>query len=149
MSFGGGPAIGTRPRERVAERIVAVTINGELALPEPRVRDALDLETGNTFDFVEWQRGRDRLEELYRREGYREVRISERRIEGDGGVTLSFEVTAGPHTAIAVSGYELGGDTLEAIEDAWARRFSTTSWWPRPKASCGGGWPTTAICNRR
>lgn len=123
ISLGGSPTTTGARAERVRERVVAVTFTGNLVFPEARLQDELGIEPGDTFDFTEWQRGRDRLDELYRGEDYREARITERRIEGDGGVTLTFEIDAGPLTAIQVTGYSLRRDTLAAIDNAWAQSF--------------------------
>jgi outer membrane protein assembly factor BamA len=109
------------PRDRVEERVVAVTFSGDLVLPEARLRDELDIEPGDLFDFAEWQRGRERLEVLYQAEGYREARITERRVEGGGGVSLTFDVAPGPPTSIAVAGYRLRDETLRALHEAWVQ----------------------------
>lgn len=75
-------------RER---RVTSVTTTGNLVLPEQRVRGTLRLSAGDRFDFADWQKDRDSLEELYRNEGYREVRISAKRRENADAVELSYK----------------------------------------------------------
>ena len=113
------PTIQPRAPGRPRVRVSTVSVTGELALPEMRVRETLRLREGDTFDFAEWQSDRDRLENLYRREGYLTPRISARRTEQDGGVTLAYEVAAGPKTVIVVRGIELDSTLRSRLETAW------------------------------
>jgi len=124
VSFGGG-AIG-RPARAAARgaprrelKIERVDVRGTLVLPERTVRSELRLSQGDDFDFVEWQRDRERLEDLYRREGYDEARVQVDRSESAPGVALTYTIAAGPRTRLVVSGYELDADTRERVRAAW------------------------------
>jgi outer membrane protein insertion porin family len=121
-------AIGTASRpirsaavsRRSPERDVsAVNVTGTLALPEARVRAVLRLEAGERFDVAAWQQDHDRMEALYHGEGYLLVRVAPRRVEDAGGVALTYEVTAGPLTSIAVTGIEADSGLRSDLQRAW------------------------------
>jgi len=113
------PAIQPRAPERQTVRVATVDVTGDLALPEVGVREALRLSPGEAFDFAEWQDDRDRLESLYRREGYLTARVATRRTEQDGGVTLAYDIAAGPQTVIAATGIDLDPALRSRLETAW------------------------------
>jgi outer membrane protein assembly factor BamA len=120
LTFGTrAPAIQPRPPAKPAVRVAAVEVSGDLALPEIRVRETLRLSPGDTFDFAEWQTDRDRLETFYRSEGYLTARITPRRMEQDGSVTLTYTIEAGPRTAVVVTGMELDAGLRSRLETAW------------------------------
>ena len=105
---------------RIAElRVAAVDVSGDLALPEARVRGALQLDVGDRFDFGRWQTDRDRLEELYREAGYLTARITARRSDDANGVALVYEIVAGPETRIEVAGLDLDATLRSQLETAW------------------------------
>ena len=122
MTSRSGPErlpIQPRPPERPHVRVATVDVSGDLALPEMRVRETLRLRPGETFDFAEWQTDRDRLENLYRSEGYFTARVMARRMEQGEGVTLAYDIAAGPRTVIAVTGIDLGPALRSRLETAW------------------------------
>lgn len=107
--------------QRNEVRVSGVSVRGTLVLPERRVRAALRLKEGDEFDFADWQRDRDRLEALYHGEGYYEARIDAQREESATSTALTYDITAGPRTAIAVSGLPLAGATLDRVRTAWSQ----------------------------
>ena len=123
VSLGPG---GRRARPDAAERqaqdarVATVDLSGELVLPEMRVRGALRLGPGNRFDFGRWQDDRDRLEALYRSEGYLTARIAARRAEAAAGVALTYEIAAGPRTRIEITGLSPDATLQAQIDTAWA-----------------------------
>jgi outer membrane protein assembly factor BamA/autotransporter translocation and assembly factor TamB len=121
VAFGGG-GLATRspdaPRRREIT-VTEVTFTGTPLLPEARLKETIKLRPNDTFDFSEWQRDRDRLEELYQREGYREARLSARRDERNESVALTYDITAGPRTAVSISGYDLPAAVRRRIDEAW------------------------------
>ncbi|HEX2462647.1 MAG TPA: translocation/assembly module TamB domain-containing protein, partial [Vicinamibacterales bacterium] len=120
IAFGTrAPAIEARPPERPTLRVATVDVSGDLALPEMRVRATLRLRPGETFDFAEWQTDRDRLESLYRSEGYFTARVTARRMEQGESVALEYTIAAGPRTVIAVMGIDLGSALRSRLETAW------------------------------
>lgn len=124
VSFGGGRAATAEAAaaptpERHDSKVASVDVNGSLGLPQETVRSALKLKPGSDFDFVEWQRDRERLEELYRRENYDEARVDVNRVDGDTGAALSYTITSGPRTSVDVNGYELDPQVRESIRAAW------------------------------
>jgi outer membrane protein assembly factor BamA len=121
----GGSARRPRP-DAVARpadlRVSRVDLSGDPVLPEARVRGTLDLAPGDRFDFARWQTDRDRLDALYRAEGYLTARIAARRASVAGaGVTLTYEIGAGPQTRIEVTGIELDAALRAELETAWAQ----------------------------
>ena len=98
VAFGGPPrpvqaSTASRP---APARVSALSVSGDLALPEERVRGVLRLGPGDRFDFVEWQDDRDRLEALYIDAGYLTARITPQRSETADGIALEYQITAGP-----------------------------------------------------
>jgi len=123
VSFGGGlttaPAR-VQPRRR-EPRVSVVSFRGTLVVPDERLRDVLELEAGDRFDFSEWQRDRDRLQRLYHEQGRLEARVASQRSEREGHIELSYEIDVGPATRIDVTGYGLDASTRARIETAWAQ----------------------------
>ena len=123
VSIGTGgrrPAAAGSARQRRELRVVAVNLTGNLVLPEARVRDALQLGPGDRFDFGRWQTDRDRLERLYRMQGYLTARVVARRSDEGGGVALTYEIAPGPQTRIDVTGLTVDAALRSQLETAWA-----------------------------
>ena len=130
LSFGfrhdvafGGPRteqVGRPPRPE-PPRIAAVTVSGDLGLPEDRVRGVLRLGPGDRFDFASWQADRDRLEALYAGANYLTARITPQRSEAEGGLTLEYQIVAGPSTQIVATGLELDAALRRRLAAAWAQ----------------------------
>jgi outer membrane protein assembly factor BamA len=116
VSIGGSETAARAPsRDRARQLVAAVTFSGDTGLPEARLRAAVSVKPGDTFDFSEWQRDRERLEQLLHREGRLEARVTARRQED----TLSYVIDAGPRTAIRVEGYDLREAARAQLEAAW------------------------------
>ncbi|HEY6359993.1 MAG TPA: translocation/assembly module TamB domain-containing protein [Vicinamibacterales bacterium] len=122
MSFGGARRTAAAPavRRRADLRVTTVAIQGALVAPEARVRDLLSLAEGDRFDFGEWQRDRDRVEQFYQAQGYLTARITATRMEADAGVTLTYTVTPGPRTEIVVEGMDVPAAVMAELRQAWA-----------------------------
>ena len=123
VAFGGPPrpvqaSTASRP---APARVSALSVSGDLALPEERVRGVLRLGPGDRFDFIEWQADRDRLEALYLHAGHLTARITPQRSETADGIALEYQITAGPVTRIAVTGIDLDARLRTQLENAWAQ----------------------------
>lgn len=121
LSVGGGPGP-VRPEEgsrRRKLRVDDISLSGALVLPEERLRAVLELERGHEFDFADWQADRDRLIAVYHQEGFLEARIAARRQQHDAAVSLQYDITAGPRTAIVATGVDLSPETIRRIREAW------------------------------
>lgn len=118
----GGTQRAARPEQAGPgrTRVSEVVLQGELAFPEPRLRQLLRLQPGDSFDFAEWQTDRDRLEQFYRQQRRLAARVGTERMEAAEGVQLTYRVVAGPETLIVVTGAELGADVMARLERAWA-----------------------------
>jgi outer membrane protein assembly factor BamA/autotransporter translocation and assembly factor TamB len=122
LSVGGGPERRARVENEAGDiRVVDVTITIDGGISEARLRQVLRLEPGDSFDFLEWQSDRDRLEELLHRVGRLQARINARRQPRDDGVALIYDIAAGPATRTVVTGYTLAAETLRELEEAWAQ----------------------------
>ena len=98
-----------------------VRIAGTPGFPEPEVRRRLRLTRGDRFQFADWQRDRDRLEELYRSRGFYEARIRARRLPDDAaGVVLEYTIERGPETRLEVRGAALPEDVRARIIERWS-----------------------------
>jgi outer membrane protein assembly complex protein YaeT len=121
LSFGNVTRLAASPAaRRLARRVSRIDIAGQLGIPEARVRDVLRLEAGDEFDFASWQEDRDRLEALYRDEGYLTARVEARREDAADGVVLTYNVTAGPVATIELTGMEADAGVRQQLETAWA-----------------------------
>jgi outer membrane protein assembly factor BamA/autotransporter translocation and assembly factor TamB len=109
--------------ERQAQdiRVATVDLQGDLVLPEGRVRETLRLGPGDRFDFARWQDDRDRLEALYRSAGHLTARIAARRTAATAGVALTYEIAAGPQTRIEITGLEPDAALRAQLEAAWSQ----------------------------
>jgi outer membrane protein assembly complex protein YaeT len=136
VTFGRVPGVVEEPlpvppaeRRRVAE----VRFTGTPGVAETTLRDLVELEPGDQFDFYRWQRGRDRLIAWYHDRDFLEARISARRREmppagpaagaeppGSSGLVLEYEIERGPLTRLDVEGFSLSGDAIERMREAWA-----------------------------
>ena len=123
VSFGGGGTTAARApgaARRTDTRVAEVSITGQPAFPEERIRAVLKLRPGGTFDFGRWQDDRDRLEAFYHQNGHLAARVNASRATDGDVVKLSYVLDAGPRTSIAVSGVELDRSVMQRLADAWA-----------------------------
>ena len=121
LSFGGAPRGAREGRAAPRPRVAAVRITGTPGFEPDEVRRRLSLDAGDRFDFFKWQEDRDRLQGFYRDRGYLEAKVAASRAEGqDGRVTLTYDITRGPKTALRVEGYRLSDDVRERLRDRWA-----------------------------
>ncbi|MDP6608450.1 MAG: translocation/assembly module TamB domain-containing protein [Vicinamibacterales bacterium] len=100
-------------------RVTAVEFSGTPRFDDAALLDQLDVTAGRPFEFYLWQRDQDTLERFYHDRAYREVRIRESRVVGDGTLRLLYEIDAGPMTTLAVEGYSLPGRLRRELEEAW------------------------------
>jgi outer membrane protein assembly factor BamA len=123
VSFGGSVAARlprTGSAQRAEQRVVDVSLSGNLAFEEERVRAVLGLHAGDRFDFARWQDDRDSLEQFYQRNGRLSARVSASRAVNGDAVRLSYAIEAGPQTRIEVTGIDAGRDITQQIAAAWA-----------------------------
>lgn len=120
VTVGGPPGTGRRTPPRPAPpRIAEIAFAGETVVPEERLRAALRQRPGGEFDFTDWQRDRDALEDLLHQAGYLQARVGAERDDRAAGIALTYAVAAGPRTVIQVEGHAISADTRRSIEQAW------------------------------
>jgi outer membrane protein insertion porin family len=88
-------------------RVDDVVISGNDAIPLLQLQQSLALRRGDPFDPARVRTGADAIEDLYRRRGFADVRVtpsietrSDLRGAGDIGVTVGFIIAAGVRTTV-------------------------------------------------
>jgi outer membrane protein insertion porin family len=123
--FGGRlkrPAVAPRPKSAPSPRVASVTVSGG-GLPESDVLARSRVRAGGAFDFVEWQRDRERVEQLFRERGYLQAQVSAIRdvVPGrDDAIALRYQVRRGPLTRFQIVGFLLSAPAMAAMKSAWA-----------------------------
>jgi outer membrane protein insertion porin family len=120
ITFGGQGTGGGQATD--GARITAVTISGNPQRPEAELIALLELETGDTFNFHEWQNDVDRLRAAYHDRNHYEVRVRGSRVTSEAGdtVALDYEIEPGPVTELTIEGHPLDG-MQDEIRAAWRR----------------------------
>ena len=129
VSFGGsgsGPSVGgsvTRDRgARESRRIDSLQFSGTSGVSDEELRARLTLTEGDRFDFHQWQRDQDRLEEFFHQRGYWQAHLRARRTEGnEDTIALTYEIDGGPQTTLIVAGYDLPSRLRREMEQAWSQ----------------------------
>ncbi len=119
ISFGGGAAAATAPREQV--EVSQVTFVGAPATDEPALRQRLQLDRGDQFDFIRWRDDVERLSTWYREGGFLEARVRASRTDEPGQpVALTYHIERGPATTLRVEGMDLPARLRRQIEETWS-----------------------------
>ena len=121
VSFGGTVAATSARTSAttVADRVTSVRFEGE-GVPTDELASVISLEPGDRFDFLAWQRDRERLRRYYLDRNHFESRVGARRTQGDNGVELLYEIEPGPVTTFEIEGYRLPGEAIQEIERIWS-----------------------------
>ena len=109
-------------------RVSAVRFTGTTGIDPDQLHGIVTLGTGDRFDFLRWQRDRDRLEAFYTDQGFREARIRarrERQVES-GTIGLEYEITRGPRTDLVVTGHDLPASMRRDLDVVWSRAVFDT-----------------------
>jgi outer membrane protein insertion porin family len=103
-----------------------VTIAGNQALDSDRIRDQLTLTTGATLDLPLLYENRDRIEALYRAEGYYQASVKyEIKTLPNDAVSVNFEVNEGKKLKLR----EINFEGNEHLTDSELRRGMRTKPW--------------------
>ena len=129
--FGGAPQPAPAPpapaRKKLSPTIAAITVSGPGA--SQALLDHTSLHAGDRFDFFEWQRDREAIEQSLREAGYLEAQVAARRAvkdEAPGLVGLDYQVTRGPKTVLVARGFALPEDVLAGMRAAWSLSVDDT-----------------------
>ena len=109
-------------------RVSAVRFSGTPVSDTDQLRGITTLRTGDRFDFLRWQRDRDRLEAFYVDQGFREVRVRarrERQVES-GTIGIEYEISRGPRTDFVVTGHALPASVRRDLDVVWNRAVFDT-----------------------
>jgi outer membrane protein assembly factor BamA/autotransporter translocation and assembly factor TamB len=113
----------TRKTGKALPRVASVTVSGG-GLAEREVLDVTKVRTGDHFEFVEWQRDRERVERLFHSRGYLQVQVSATRepvSATDTSVALRYQVRRGSLSTLRVTGFTLPDRVIGEMKTAWAR----------------------------
>ena len=123
-----GPGSSLRPAavrvERASDLVTAITVSGEPGFSPSEVRDVLELNVGDRFDFREWSQDRNRIRRLYHDRGYYAVQVTPTRKVVDATstrreVTLDYRILRGGRTELEVLGYPSSSRLSEILQNAW------------------------------
>ena len=129
VSVGGAPrAAGAAASERRRPRVSGVELRGETGADAVHLLRRLSLRAGDRFEFHLWQRDRDRIETFFLERGFFETQVRARREQQpeDGGVALTYDITRGPVTELAVTGFDLPDSVRRDLQAIWTRAVFDT-----------------------
>ena len=130
VSVGGTPrAAGAAASERRRPRVSGVELRGAAGADQAHLLRRLSLRAGDRFEFDLWQRDRDRIETFFLERGFLETQVRARREQQpeDGGVALTYDITRGPVTELAVTGFDLPDSVRRDLRAIWTRAVSIPS----------------------
>lgn len=92
--------------------IDAVTIAGNSAMPEDKIREAINLKEGDIYTPIKVDQARASLTQLYYSKGYADVRVEPgvERVESNRGMRVSFRITEGE--SYQIGSILVAGNTL-------------------------------------
>jgi outer membrane protein assembly complex protein YaeT len=122
ITFGGATADPAAAASS-APRVSTVTISDDAGVPETELRQQLDLDVGDEFDFIRWQRDLDAIREVFHDRQHYEVRVhGSRQVAEDGqSVTLDYRIEPGPRAELVIEGHPLEPELEQEIREAWMR----------------------------
>ncbi len=122
LRFGARHVTTGTSQPKVTRTIRSVQFTGEPALTESRLEDKFDVKAGDEYDFFKVRKGLDRLESLYRDEGYLEARVRLHREQpAPDAVALTVEVHSGPQVDFVFEGWPASGGLRDRVRDQWQR----------------------------
>ena len=118
--FGGGPLTGDYTQHATHRKLVVrdVVIEGDPIFEQSVIRKSLHLKVGKKYDTFRSQQDVARLRKFYVAHGYAEVRIHSHRMVQDDGVSLSYDIEAGPSVAFRYES-KLDSRTRKAVLVKW------------------------------
>ena len=123
VTLGATPRDGadSRSSARRPARVSSLEFSDAPGSDAARLPALVSLRVGDRFDFHRWQRDRDRVEAYYFERGFLEARVRARREQpaGSDAVALRYEISRGPETALAVTGYDLPASVRRDLEAIW------------------------------
>ena len=123
LTFGQSDELSSSSPARSKPRVTTVRFVGDAGLPESELRELVGLQTGDSFDFLRWQDGRDRIERYLWEHNFHESRVRTRRVSDlpMNTVALEFEIDAGSQNTIDWYGYEPTSELLGELEALWGQ----------------------------
>src|SRR5690606_14057706 len=119
LRLGGLPAPNRVPRRRPL--VSRVTVDTDGTLPEHVLRDALDVEPGDEYDFFAVRDAVGENEQMLHAQGRLESRVRLRRESEEQTVALHLEVRAGPLVAIVFDGVTPPAHVVKMVRTQWGR----------------------------
>ncbi|WP_169315317.1 translocation/assembly module TamB domain-containing protein [Terriglobus roseus] len=118
--FGGGPLTGDYTQHAAHRKLMVrnVAVEGDPIFEQSVIRKKLHLKVGKKYDTFRSQRDVARLRKFYLAHGYAEVRIHSHRVVQGDGVSLNYDIEAGPSVAFRYES-KLDSQTRKAVLAKW------------------------------
>ncbi len=117
VRFGGDPA----PRRETRRRptIESLTVSGDAAFDEAKLRKLFKLKQGDAYEFFAARSGLERIERLHMESGYLQSRVRlERQVDNDKA-NLTLRVTSGPIVELRFEGTTPPSKIQQNLRTAW------------------------------
>jgi outer membrane protein assembly complex protein YaeT len=124
VRFGGRPAPQRVRRQR--PMLQNVSIEGDGRIPEAELRDMLDVEAGDEYNFFAARDRVEKIEETLEERGYLQSRVRMQREGDDRAVKVALDVTAGPRVDLVFEGVTPPSDIADQIRTKWRRGIFDT-----------------------
>ena len=121
LRFGLGMEPRQRRRRASMDTIGTVTLVGDHGMSEQELREILNLNEGDDYDFFQVRKRIDRLEKRYFERDRLQSRVRLRREKEGATVDLTLDIDAGPVVEFVFGPTELGGSVRQAARQAWRR----------------------------
>lgn len=122
LRFGGDQAHakGTNP-ERPEQRIGTISFSGNENFSSEQLLRKTRLKEGAKYDFFKVQKGVERLEQFYDKQGRLEARVRLERAPADAAVNLQLNIEPGPDVKLVYDGYEPPGSLRKRVRRIWSQ----------------------------
>ena len=119
LRFGGTPAPARIKRQRPIVNRLTITTDGKV--PEAELRDELNAEEGEEYNFFAARDGVEDIEKSLEERGFLQSRVRLQRKGDERAVDVALNVTAGPHVALVFEGANPPSDVIEEVRTKWRR----------------------------
>lgn len=116
----GGEAVKSVTAARGQQRIGNISIAGNETNTKEELAGKAGLKEGAKYDFFKVQKGMDRLERFYDKQGRLEARVRLEREVAESVVDLRLNVVPGPAVEFAYEGYALPGGVQKKVRRIWS-----------------------------
>ncbi|MGE3276631.1 MAG: translocation/assembly module TamB domain-containing protein [Vicinamibacterales bacterium] len=119
VRFGGAPEPLRVPRTRPTVR--TITIDADEGPGTAALRDLLDVEEGDAFDYFDARDGVQRIQRYYREHGWLQSHVRLRRTINEGHADLALAIQSGPRVDLRFEGATIPDEVREEVARQWQR----------------------------